>query len=142
MAYSGAGMLFSNTKTDALGTNPLASAGLVNMLTAKAITKAQGKVHFNAGTVTLDDGLNVASAVTLGTPQRGATVTFAAPMADENYSVVIGTRAITTLGYVVRYASPTVNGFVLVCLDGTGNPVDISAAELYIDFAVHGRQDS
>lgn len=90
VSLSGAGLGFSNVKTDAFGSNPPASTALLNVLTAKAIPKAYGQVWTEgAGGVpvpTLKSGLNVKS-VTNEVGDPGPRITLGTPMAEDDFVV-------------------------------------------------------
>jgi hypothetical protein len=92
---SEAGVKFVTTGTGAADANPPAATAIANELRAKNVCKAWGAMDFDGTaspkTYVVDDGFNIAG---IGKSTRvGATnkfrVTFAAPMANSDYSVML-----------------------------------------------------
>lgn len=76
-----------NTTAAADGSNPVAAVPIQNDLRAKGFIKAWGSVNGPAHTPALRDGHNITSVV--ASAADTITVTFAYPMADANYSVIL-----------------------------------------------------
>lgn len=67
--------------------NPSSSTGFSNTMTPANVPKSWGQILANAGTITLTGGFNTTSAVVNNT--NFIRVTFATPMANTNYAVMI-----------------------------------------------------
>lgn len=148
----GAGVGFLTTKTDTFGSNPPATTAVVNLLTAKAIPKAWGKVFADGGTATLEDGVNV-SAVAFNS--NTIRVTLATAMADASFAPVVSDCSNVAggtpgAGLPMVHAVSAAGGaggcayfdVVFVKLDGTSALATITSGKWGFDFSLFGRQDS
>lgn len=121
---------------------PTADPGADNVVQAGNVILAHGKLDFNAGVYTIVDGYNVASVSVAILVQ--ITVTFVRPMADANYTIVLGSRR--GAGAFIEYPlllTQTANDFTANIRDlaAAGAPINLTTqhpGELY--FIVTGSQ--
>src|SRR5687768_8449814 len=100
MSYAANGLIvIGNMSIDGrielTGTQPAATAdpGANNILIATLIPKAWGNISVGGGSVTLNDGCNIAS---VAFASSSITVTFARAMANANYAVLFGMESTGT----------------------------------------------
>ncbi len=120
---------------DGTAPTPTADPGANNIAIGALQCKAWGSLTLGS-TVAVNDGINLAT-VTTGTVL--CTVTFARPMANNNYSITFGNYVAADVPIIVGKVSTGFTFSVYKTLDFV-TTWDLTAGTHLIDFSVFGRQ--
>lgn len=115
------------------------STAVANKLTKALLPKAWGNVSTNSDTV--NDGVNVTSAVAATSSPYAVTVTLATAMANANYCPVVTAERVgsdfpaTTVVQIINSST-----FKILVCDQTEAAIDLSTENVILHFVVFGKQ--